>query len=347
MTRRLEGILLGTAVGDALGLPLEGLGPARIRRRFPGPPRHRLLPGLGMTSDDTEHTLFVAQALLAHPDDVQAFQRALAWKLRFWFLSLPAGIGLATLRACLKLCLGFPARHAGVYSAGNGPAMRSALIGAVFAADPARRRAYVRASTRLTHTDPRAEIGALAIAEAAALAVGPAAPAPEAVLAHLADLSDEPEWQGLLATLREAWTERAPVAGLADRLGLARGVTGYVYHTVPIALYAWLAHAGDYAATIAAVLALGGDTDTVAAIAGALAGATVGSEGIPAAWITGLKDWPRGVPVLRAIAARLEAGSAAGAQSPVRYFWPGVLARNGLFLTIVLAHGFRRLAPPY
>jgi hypothetical protein len=64
MKVRLTGILLGTAVGDALGLPAEGLSPRRRRRLMPGPWRHRLVFGRGMMSDDTEHTLFVAQSLL-------------------------------------------------------------------------------------------------------------------------------------------------------------------------------------------------------------------------------------------------------------------------------------------
>jgi ADP-ribosylglycohydrolase len=86
----LPGVLLGTAVGDALGLPAEGLSPTRIGRRWPGPWRHRFCLGRGMISDDTEHTLFVAQALLSHSDDVKAFQQSLAWKLRLWLLGMPA-----------------------------------------------------------------------------------------------------------------------------------------------------------------------------------------------------------------------------------------------------------------
>jgi ADP-ribosylglycohydrolase len=72
-----------------------------------------------MVSDDTEHTLFVAQALLTHPEDVIAFQRCPAWKLRLWLLGMPAGIGLATLKAILRLWLGFPPSRSGVWSAGN------------------------------------------------------------------------------------------------------------------------------------------------------------------------------------------------------------------------------------
>jgi len=124
----LQGVLLGTAVGDALGLPAENMSPERIRRRWKGEWRMRLAFGRGMISDDTEHTLMVAQALLAHPNDAAAFQRSLAWKFRWWFAGLPGGVGLATAKACLKLWAGFPANKAAVASAGSGPAMRSAII---------------------------------------------------------------------------------------------------------------------------------------------------------------------------------------------------------------------------
>jgi len=105
-----------------------------------------------MISDDTEHTLMVAQSLLKHPDDAAAFARSLAWRLRWWFLGLPAGVGLATARACLKLWLGFPPQRSGVHSAGNGPAMRSALLGAYFFDDQPRRYRTIR--RRLDQADP-------------------------------------------------------------------------------------------------------------------------------------------------------------------------------------------------
>jgi len=148
-----EGILLGTAVGDALGLPSENLSPKRIHRLWKGEWRMRLVFGRGMVSDDTEHTLMVAQSLLSHADDVAAFQRSLAWKLRWWFISLPGGVGLATAKACLKLWMGSPPGKSAVRSGGSGPAMRSAIIGAFFATDTNRRREFVRASSRLTHNE--------------------------------------------------------------------------------------------------------------------------------------------------------------------------------------------------
>ena len=76
--RAVEGCLLGTAVGDALGLAGEGLSRRRLARLFPGPARMRFLGRRGMVSDDTEHTCCAAQALIASAGEPEAFARALA-----------------------------------------------------------------------------------------------------------------------------------------------------------------------------------------------------------------------------------------------------------------------------
>ena len=166
---RILGCLLGGAVGDAIGLPHEGLTRRRIALRLgSGPIEHALIFRRGMLSDDTEHACMTAQAMLRAPDDPDAFMRSLAWRLRLWLLGLPAAIGLGTLRALIRLWLGWPPTRSGVGSAGNGPAMRAAILGACLGHDPERLRSYVERSTRMTHSDPRALAGALAIAGAAA-----------------------------------------------------------------------------------------------------------------------------------------------------------------------------------
>lgn len=340
----IAGCLLGCAVGDSIGLPYEGLSTRRARRYARLPLRHRFLAGRGMVSDDTDHTLFVAQALIRSRGDVVAFRNALAWRLRLWLLCLPAGIGWATLKSVIRLWLGFP--ESGVYSAGNGPAMRSAIIGVVFAGDAERRRAHVEASTRLTHTDPKAFAGALAVAEVAAR-IAPREwarkPALEDFVVVLARLSAEPQWQSAVKDLREACAAQDPIAAALERFGSRRGVSGYVLHSVPFALAAWYHHFGDYRATIEAITQAGGDVDTVAAIAGALAGASGGPEGIPAEWIDGVLDWPHGIAYARALAL----GLADPQSNPPAGFSPWLLPRGILFTLVVLLHGFRRLLPPY
>ncbi|MFC1849008.1 ADP-ribosylglycohydrolase family protein [candidate division CSSED10-310 bacterium] len=343
--------MLGTAVGDSIGLPAEGMSRQRIKRFYHGEWRQRLVLKWGMVSDDTEHTIFVAQSLLAYSHSPPLFVKRLAWCLRFWLLALPAGTGWATLRAIFKLWIGISPLKSGVYSAGNGPAMRAAPIGAFFASEPEQLENFIRLSTQLTHKDPRAFIGAYTIAVLSAWIIREdpqKRPCPEELLTLLAVSGADEEWLAVVDTLSAAIRQDLTVADYAASLGLSEGVSGYIYHTVPMVIYAWYQHFGDFEKTIKAVLDCGGDTDSTAAIAGALAGAVGGEKSIPEAWLSGIRDWPRGKKVLQRIADRLaEKNPEQTQRMVVHYFWPGVVVRNLFFLIIVLFHGFRRLGPPY
>jgi ADP-ribosylglycohydrolase len=353
---RIAGVILGTAVGDALGLPREALSARRAKRLFGPPPLHHcFLLGRGMVSDDTEHTCMAAQSLLRYPTNAEDFARDFARRLRYWLLGLPAGIGSATLRSILKLWIGFSPQRSGVYSAGNGPAMRSAILGVCLGRDPAKLRAFVRASTRLSHTDKRAEHGAWLVALAAHYGAVHGSQGVNATSFLQAARTgwNEPSEKGdrLLTQLEDHLARGAEPVVLAEATGLQRGVTGYVYHTVPVSLYCWLRYPGEFRRAVEEVIALGGDADTTGAIVGALSGATVGVGGIPPEWIAGLLEWPRSVGWMRALGVRLaEQFSKEDLQhglGALPLFWPGLPPRNLFFLFIVLLHALRRLLPPY
>lgn len=344
----MVGVLLGTAAGDAMGLPAEGLRARAIAARWRGKWRHRLVWGRGMISDDTEHAAMVAQSLLEYPADATRFQRALARRLRWWLLALPAGVGLATGRAIGKLWLGFSPARSGVASAGNGPAMRSAVFGVYFAGDAEARRRFVDASTCLTHTDARALVAARAVGEIVAFicAAGGGGAGGGDPLDLLPLLSADAEWQAMVEAMKSAQREGEEVARFAARIGQGAGVSGYAYHTVPVAIYAWLRHRGDFRAALEAAMNCGGDTDTVGAITGALAGAEVGERGIPPDWLEGIVDWPRSTAWLRVLGGRLARQVRQSAPlGPEPLFWPGIPIRNLVFIVVVLAHGFARLVP--
>lgn len=346
----IEGSLLGTAVGDALGLPREGLSPQRAERLYGAEGlEHRMLWGRGLLSDDTEHSSMVGQALLVAGADPGRFGTSLAWRLRAWLLSCPAGVGFATLRALIKLCVGFSYRRSGVFSAGNGPAMRAPLVGVCLGDTPAMRE-LLSVSTRITHTDPAAFEGALAVALAAAAGREPAFSG-DALLDRIAVEVQGAELLRALDLVREHLERGAEPRAFAEALGQPRGISGYVNHTVPAALYCYLLSPDDFALALERVVGLGGDSDTTGAILGGIAGARVGASGIPQPWVDGIRDWPRSVSWLRELALRLHRrfgeGASEGPSSPVPLAWPLIPARNALFLGIVLAHGFRRLLPPY
>lgn len=351
---KFAGLLIGTAVGDALGLAREGLSPRRAFRIWGGAPlRYGLLFGRGMISDDTEHCCMTAQALLAAPCNVEAFSRELGWRLRWWLIALPAGIGWATLRSIVKLWCGFSPVRSGVYSAGNGPAMRSAVIGACFSFDDDRLAAVACAATRITHSDPRALDGALAIAMAGQHAIREASDSldPMRIIERIRYRMISPEFRQRLDRISYHLARKSTPSEVVDDFGLQHGVSGYVLDTVPIALFCWLRWPGDVRMAIEQSILLGGDTDSVAAIVGALAGATNGVQSIPSEWQSRLIEWPRSRQWMHALAERLmrqfHPTGRAEAVGPQPLFWIGLIPRNLLFAVVVVLHGLRRLFPPY
>lgn len=345
---RCVGCLLGTAAGDALGLPYEGLSPRRARRLFPNMTAHHLIAGRGMVSDDTEHATFVALALIRHGDDPKAFARDLARSLRWWLVGLPAGVGWATLRSIVRLWLGWPPETSGVYSAGNGPAMRSALLGVACGENLDKLKAFVKASTEITHRDPKAYFAALAVA----------------VAAIKTDSSNDRDWRTeyfrslersineematefleLVVKAMRSAEEGESVAQFARSIGSKNGISGYCYHTVPCVLQVWFRFGDDLERGLPEIISAGGDTDTAGAIIGAIIGARAGKAAIRKKWLDGIIEWPRSIDWLDRLG---HAVAASDSSAPPAYFWPAVLLRNLIFLLIVLAHGFRRLLPPY
>jgi ADP-ribosyl-[dinitrogen reductase] hydrolase len=345
----IVGCLLGTAVGDAMGLPYEGLSRGRAAKLFGPPDRYRLLFGRGMVSDDTEHTCMVAQSLIASGGQLETFQRDLARRLRLWLIGLPAGIGLATLRSILRLWIGFSPARSGVFSAGNGPAMRSAILGAAID-DPTQLREVVRVSTRITHTDPKAEYGASAVALAAQMACRNESVPPAEYLDRLTSLlgTDGDELVQLIRDGVKSVEKDQTSLEFADSLALTKGVSGYVYHSVPVAVHAWLRHQTDFRAAVTAVVECGGDTDSTGAIVGGIVGAAVGKAGIPAPWLQRLCEWPRTVRWMEQLGEQLSTSLQSGQSArPLGLSALTVFPRNLFFLIVVLFHGFRRLFPPY
>jgi len=357
----LNGCILGMAVGDAVGLVCEGLTPARQRKLYSVIDGPRLIGRRGMISDDTEHICLAAEALIASAGDIELFERQLARGLRGWFLAGPAGIGWATLRSCMMLCVGIPPAQSGVYPAGNGPAMRSAILGAAYGSDPGRLVKLVRACTRITHTDPKAEAGALAVAVAAAVA------ALQLPHTKIADIYRERWAQAIALTHPDVRSAAAELTTLLERaIGCAqkgqgtadfvasidtshtRGISGYIYRTVPAAIHAWLSHPGNVRSAVLEVVHCGGDTDTTGAITGAIVGAGVGREGIPDSWIASLWEWPRNAGWMAELGEQLSDVIDKGLlQQPPSVPFAACLIRNAIFAVIVIGQALRHYLPPY
>lgn len=351
LTKAIIGCILGTAVGDALGLPYEGLSPRRAKKLLGSPDRHRLLFGRGMVSDDTEHTIFVVQSLVSSNLDLNKFERNLARSLRWWIAGVPAGVGFATLRAVFKLWLGFPPDRSGIFSAGNGPAMRSAILGVAFGEDVGVLSNWVLRSTRITHSDPKAFYGALAVAIAAHVSSLSQNILPQRFVQIISTALAKHESQEFMELMNKAASsaqDNQSIGDFAQSIGSKHGISGYMYHTVPCVIQAWLRYQEDFVGGIQEILSAGGDTDTTGSILGAILGIRVGKDGIPEKWRSRIWEWPRTITWMEQLGHCLAASlhGETETKSP-GYFVPGVLLRNLAFFMVVMFHALRRLAPPY
>jgi len=223
--------------------------------------------------------------------------------------------------------------------------MRSPILGVAFGDESEKLQQYVRRSTEITHSDPKAYYAALAIALAAHFNTRSELPSAIDYLQELESLlpEDAHDFLELAQSAAASATSDEPVAQFATKIGSENGISGYSFHTVPCVLQVWLRHGEDFEPGLQEIIKAGGDTDTVGAIYGGVVGARIGKQGIPKDWLDNIIEWPRSMIWIE----RLGCAVADGASKSPRYFRSGILFRNLFFLVVVLLHGFRRLIPPY
>ncbi len=278
---RAIGGILGLAVGDALGAPFEFH--RRERIAFPLPAFELPWMGLpaGTWTDDTAMARNLWTSLVDHGgaldlDDVLA--RHLAW-----LETGPPDVGKQTRAALTEAAAGTrePAkavfeRRGPEVSAGNGSVMYCAPLGVARADEPEALFTQAPALSRLTHWDGRCQTACLAVTLAMAAIVRGDDPE-HSVVAAVAAVLD-----------REGGEELEYLVGNAGRARPLDGPDmGFTLFAAGIALQV----AGEglpFEDGLRYVVGLGGDTDTNAAVAGALLGATHGVEAIPAAWLAAL-----------------------------------------------------------
>jgi ADP-ribosyl-[dinitrogen reductase] hydrolase len=281
---RIVGSVLGLALGDALGAPFEGRRAADI----PDPVPALELPWMGLppgsTTDDTAMARNLVRSLTARdgfdPGDLMA--RHLEW-----FRSDPPDVGILTRRVLSRVDRGedpFEVARAvweergPEVSAGNGSVMYCAPLGLAYADRPDELLDVAPKLSALTHYDERCGTAVLAVTLAvAALTRGQS---PEgAVAAALAAV-----------VAREGGEE---LEYLVEMAGVSRPVDGpdqgFCLFTAGVGLQSLLG-TGDFETEVKRVVSLGGDTDTNAAVAGALLGALVGEGGLPSTWLGRLQD---------------------------------------------------------
>lgn len=272
--------LTGLAIGDALGMPFEMAMASNERLRAwtghfedgsKSPYTKDLKPG--QWTDDTKMAMALAESLI----EEQAYSPARAAKKYLeWYRSGDLrGIGTATYRAMRRLDMNVPWTQSGTPDAeGNGTAMRVAPIGLFYRHNFQAVLEMAAIDARITHRSHEAEVGSVAVAGGVAAILQGISPydVPAKLL----------EWlpESRIRTRLQEVIEKAPrLLGRDDREvadAIAElGAGAHVVETVPAAFFAVAATTSFHSAVRVAVLC-GGDTDTTAAVAGALAGTFYG-----------------------------------------------------------------------
>jgi len=281
----INNMIAAMALGDSSGFPYETMKPCLIKKISPELERSLITSGFfksDMITDDTEHLILTYQALLESSDssDIEShFQKALSKRLRGWFLTLPAGIGMATLKSLFKLSVGVSPDKTGVYSAGNGPLMRAPVIGAYYAHNDDLRAKLVRISTRITHIDPLAELSAQSLADIVSFLINNKATLQDksdlknnlivilrkATQKSIIDSKSTDIWQQFIIDTQTALNSHTGFDDYA-RKAFKKGITGFSLHTLQ-AVIAQLYYNDTLAEVIRSSVYAGGDTDTTAGIA--------------------------------------------------------------------------------
>ena len=325
---QLVASILGQALGDALGFVVEAEPPSVaqayvddwLRAGRAGERSHPQYP-FGQYTDDTQ----LARELLT------SFQQARGWDPAAFAARIAdlfrerrdVGAGRGTCSAALRLREGVPWQESGTPApyAGNGAAMRAGPLGLLVPDDSAMCRAAAD-QARITHLDPRCAAGSVVIARAVALA---ARHQPLHAVDFIEDLTAcAALTDSSVATATRGlaeWVTLVPMeaarhvhaSGLdPDHTQKWQGISAFVTPSVLWSLYAFLRSPDDYWETICTAIAVGGDTDTMAAMAGAISGARVGVDALPSGLLEQIND--RGESRASALAELARAcGSISGA----------------------------------
>jgi len=295
LKRRFIGTIVGYAVGDALGMPVEFLSREQIRRYYgkgisgyvQAPAGHAsdFLPQ-GSYTDNTQTLLATAECLIEcrKMDPARQADALLSWYRNTVPHRTPSS---ANIRACKHLSTGKPWNKSGVFSSDCQAASRMPPIGLMFYRCPQTMARAALDNCIITHNEPRAKAACVAVAYLISRLVQSderAWPADQVLetadyISHLnEDLAGLMRWSTQIVHL-------APGEALFEI-----GTSCDVMETIPAAVYCFLKHPKNLTGAVLAAVNAGDAADSIASLAGCFVGALAGSDVIDRQWLQGIEN---------------------------------------------------------
>jgi len=302
------GSLLGTFAGDALGMPVEGYSHHSIKSKFDKVDKMmeaRL--GKGTYTDDTEMIIGIAESLIA----CKGFDGKHMSQCFLHNFHTERGYGAGTMNALSLIKSGIAWDKAGSMifdggSFGNGAAMRIAPIGVFYYNNHQMLRKIAAQASLITHAHLLGKEGAILQAYAIALAVQ-LKPQDSFDTYHFLQ-----ELINFVIPEAKIYKEKLEILGrLLGKDNTIETIINQLGHdssapnSVPTAIYCFLSHPHSFQDALIHAVGLGGDTDTIAAMTGAISGAYHGKKGIPSQWIRDLENEEKGRDYIERLAVEL------------------------------------------
>ena len=298
LRERFVGCLTGLAVGDALGGLFEAQPPEHIRSRFSSSDALINHPTEDIWyTDDTQMAIGLSETLIAQGtvDELHLCQSFVA----NYHPSRGYGRGARAVLDAMEDGRDHRAiaeKHFPGGSYGNGGAMRVAPLGVFFHDDLDLVAEQARLSALPTHLHPLGIEGTQILAVAAALAT-------RSVAFDRSDFFDKLLRRCSSVEYRERLTLASKVASTDELSAIGNGIEAV--ESVPTAIACFALTPDSYVDTITNAIFLGGDTDTIAAMAGAISGTYLGVDAIPASLVAKLEDSPKGRQFIAQLAESL------------------------------------------
>ncbi len=320
----IHGVLIGAAIGEALGYARNSLTRRTAIEMFGRSPLHySFVPKHGVYGDDTRLTIMNAQALLNSRCDLRSLRRAFTWRLSWYLLSLPSGARRSTLTAASRAWLRRLGVKPGVDATDPGACSRAIFSTLAIHGTGHRLHKWVEESTRMTHTNPQTIDCCKVLATLAECGINykPDSLDSQVVLQAAIEASSGDELKSKLSELSGFLHEGRAPSAVARRFGWETKIDDHVLPVTVMSTFCWLRYPNKFRRAVESAICLGGASSSLGCIVGSLVGAHLGQAELSrrllkrlnssphdAAWIEALAErfshWPHGADDLHVAPAQ-------------------------------------------
>ncbi len=306
--KAIYGAMVGIAVGEALGLARQGfsrrLGLWLFGR---GPLRYQAAPRIGVAGPRLHASLTAGQAILRSYQKQAVFLKHSQRRLRWYLVTNPLWLSPRLVLVGFRLFWPSKEEERGIPSLGTELLARNLVLSTALQGTGVRVDRWVEGLAKLTQSNPEIAEASTLIANAGHLAsfCDPESLDVAEVWRELTSETIDPHLGTMMDQMLPMLEHGFSVQMVAKKMGWGEGVPSQPYPVALIAIYSWLRHSYRFRKAVEPAILLGGDTASVGAIVGGLAGIHLSHHKVPPDWLKRMACWPHDRDWMKHLSERL------------------------------------------